>query len=132
MKGLKKILALLIVLAFCMGISPVSTPAAELQQDGLRVELKADRSEYKEGEDIGVTLIVTNTSEQTISNVSMENLVPDGYKLTFENQASKVVDEIGAGETVTLETIFVPMDSQMAGTIVAQLSRQKSKIFIMN
>lgn len=116
MKGLKKILALLIVLAFCMGISPVSTPAAELQQDGLRVELKADRSEYKEGEDIGVTLIVTNTSEQTISNVSMENLVPDGYKLTFENQASKVVDEIGAGETVTLETIFVPMDSQMAGT----------------
>lgn len=116
MKRMKKILTFFIAIAFCVGIFSSSALAAESQQDGLRVELKADQSEYEEDEDIGVTLTVTNTSEQTFSNVSMENFVPDGYKLAPENQASLTVEEIGAGESITLKTTFTSADNQAAGT----------------
>lgn len=116
MKRMKKILTFFIAIAFCVGIFSSSALAAESQQDGLRVELKADQSEYEEDEDIGVTLTVTNTSEQTFSNVSMENFVPEGYKLAPENQAFLTVEEIGAGESITLKTTFTSADNQAAGT----------------
>lgn len=116
MKGMKKVLTFLIALVFCVGIFPISSLAAESQQDGLRVELEADQSEYEANEDISVKLTVTNTSEKTFLNVSLDNLVPDGYELAPENKSSQTIEEIGAGETVILKTTFTSVDSQGTGT----------------
>ena len=127
MRKMKKVLTFFITLAFCVGLLSVPAFAAESQQDGLKVELKTDQSEYKTDDDISVTLKVTNTTEKTISNVSMENLVPDGYKLAPENQASKTIDEIGAGESIVLKTTFTSENAQMAGTGSQGNSGKKNK-----
>ena len=115
MKKLKKAIVGLIALILCVGVFPVTSLAAESQQDGMKVELKADQLEYEQNEDIDVTLMVTNTSLQEISNVSLENFVPDGYELAPKNKISKTVDEIKAEETIILRTTFVPVD-KVVGT----------------
>lgn len=120
MRKMKKILTFFMTLVFCMGLFSSPVFAAESQQDGLKVELVSEQSEYKSNEDISVTLSVTNTSDQTVSNVSLENLVPEGYKLASESQTNKTVNEIRPGETITLKSVFTSTDEQLAGTISQQ------------
>lgn len=120
MRKMKKILTFFMTLVFCMGLFSSPVFAAESQQDGLKVELVSEQSEYKSNEDISVTLSVTNTSDQTVSNVSLENLVPEGYKLASESQTNKTVNEIRPGETITLKSVFTSTDGQLAGTISQQ------------
>lgn len=81
--------------------------AASSTQDGLKVTLTTDKETYSEGEPIVATLAVTNTNQVALSNISLENSIPEGYKLADGSQAVKKLTSLGAGETVTLTVSYV-------------------------
>ena len=116
MKAWKKLSVCLLPLVLWIGIMAMPVFAATTAQDGLDVSLTTDKDSYSQGENIKATLSVTNTGDSTISSVSLENLVPEGYKLADGSETDKKVDSLAPGESVTLTTTLTADVSGEAGT----------------
>ena len=100
MRTWKKIAIYLMTLLFCVVMMAIPSFAATTSQDGLEVTLTTDKESYNQGEQLVVTLTVKNTNDIAVSNVSMENLIPDGYKVVDGSETTKQLESLGAGETV--------------------------------
>lgn len=111
MKVWKKCGVLFLTVLLCITMMAVPALAASDSQDGLEVTLTTDKEEYSKSEEIAATLTVTNTNDTAVSNVSLENLIPDGYKLADGSEAAKQVESLGAGETVSLTVTYVAEES---------------------
>lgn len=107
MKTLKKVQMFLTAVVLSIGMMAVPVLAASTSQDGLEVTLTTDKEEYSQGEQIVTTLTVTNTNEVAVDNVTMESLIPDGYKLADGTEAVKQIERLEAGEEVSLTVIYV-------------------------
>lgn len=107
MKKAKNVLAFLFVVVLCLGMTGTAVSAASSEQAGLEVALTADKEEYSQGERIVATLTLTNTNEVGVSNVFLENVIPEGYVLEENSEAARQIDSMGAGETVSLSAIYV-------------------------
>ena len=79
-RGIQSFLVLLIAI-ICM-VVPFSVEAATQTQDGLTVSLTTDKENYAQDEDIQVILSVTNEGNDPVSNISLENIIPEGYKIS--------------------------------------------------
>ena len=90
--------------------------AASSTQDGIQVTLAADKESYSQGEQITAVLTVTNTNETAVSNVSLENVIPEGYELADGSEATKQVESLKAGETVTLTAVYTAEDAGVKET----------------
>lgn len=106
MRTFSRILAALLILVMCVAVLPAA--AVTVSDDGLEVTLKADKSSYKKDEPITATLTVINHGNQTVYNVSLENVVPTGYRLKNGEKSVLKVKELAPDETVTLKVTFVP------------------------
>lgn len=106
MKVRRKFLTFFMVLMLCVGMLPMPVFAASASQDGIEAALTTDKEEYCQGEDIVAVLAVTNTNEAAVSNVSLENLTPGGYRLADGAEAAKHVESMEAGETVVLTVTY--------------------------
>lgn len=107
MKVVKKFMAFLLMLILCISMTAIPAFAKSLTQDGLEVTLITDKSEYSQSEQIITTLTVKNTNDFAIKNVSLENVVPDGYKLAENSDLEKQVESLGTGETVSVEVTYI-------------------------
>ncbi|MGN1142331.1 MAG: VWA domain-containing protein [Oliverpabstia sp.] len=107
MKRLKKALAFLLAMVLCLGMTMMNVSAASSGQDGLEVTLTADKDQYRKGEKITATLTVTNTNDESVSNITMENIIPDGYSLADGLEAVKKVESLAPGETVSMTVTYV-------------------------
>lgn len=111
MKVWKKCEVLFLTVLLCITMMAVPVLAASDSQDGLEVTLTTDKEKYSKGEEIVATLTVTNTNDTAVSNVSLENLTPEGYKLADGSEGAKQVESLGAGETVSLTVTYVAEES---------------------
>ena len=107
MKVVKKFTTFLLMLILCISLTAIPAFAESLTQDGLEVTLITDKSEYSQSEQIITTLTVKNTNDFAIKNVSLENVVPDGYKLAENLDLKKQVESLGTGETVSVEVTYI-------------------------
>lgn len=107
MKVVKKFMAFLLMLILCISMTAIPAFAKSLTQDGLEVTLITDKSEYSQSEQIITTLTVKNTNDFAIKNVSLENVVPDGYKLAENSDLEKQVESLGTGETVSIKVTYI-------------------------
>lgn len=107
MKAIKRVQITLLIMMLCFGMMTVPVFAASSTQDGLEVTLTTDKETYSQSEQIVATLTVTNTNEVTINSVSLENVIPEGYKLADGSEVRKQAESLGAGETVTLKVTYV-------------------------
>lgn len=107
MKKIKRILALLLIMILCIGMRAIPVFAASSSQDGLEVTLTTDKELYSQGKPIVATLTVMNKNKVAVSNVSLENMIPKGYKLVDGSKATKQVESLSAGETVTLTVTYI-------------------------
>lgn len=107
MKVVKKFMAFLLMLILCISMTAIPAFAKSLTQDGLEVTLITDKSEYSQSEQIITTLTVKNTNDFAIKNVSLENVVPDGYKLAENSDLEKQVESLGTGETVSVKVTYI-------------------------
>lgn len=104
--------AFLLMFLLCVGMLSVSAFAASTSQDGLKVTLSADKEKYSQNEKIVTTLTVENANDTAVSDVTLENLVPNGYKLADKSEATKQVQTLKAGETVSLTVTYAPEKEQ--------------------
>lgn len=107
MKRVKKTLAFLLAMVLCLSMMTMNVSAASTEQDGLEVSLTTDKSEYSQDDPITATLSVTNTNDAAVSNVSLENMIPEGYSLAEGSEAEKQVESLDAGETVTMSVTYI-------------------------
>lgn len=107
MKVVKKFTTFLLMLILCISLTAIPAFAESLTQDGLEVTLITDKLEYSQSEQIVTTLTVRNTNDFSIKNVSLENAVPEGYKLAENSDLKKQVESLGTGETVSVEVTYI-------------------------
>lgn len=112
MKKLKKISALFLAMILCIAMMAVHVSAAPVSQDGVEISLTTDKGEYGKTEKIVAALTVKNTNEFAVTNLSLENFVPDGYKLADGETAVKQLLSLEAGETAELTVTYVPVVSK--------------------
>ena len=103
MKNVKRIFVITFMLAFIISISSINAFAATVTQDNLEVTLVTDKEKYAEDEQIKATLTVENNNKVPVTNVDLETVLPDGYKLADKSENKKTVDSIAAGESVSLD-----------------------------
>ena len=82
MKKIKRTFSLFAVIFLCISVLVLPASAATAAQDHLDVVFTTDKTGYEEDDDISVSLSVTNTGDKAINNVSLQNLLPDGYQNT--------------------------------------------------
>lgn len=106
MKFYKKILSVLVVFTFILSVSSINVFAATTTQDGLEVTFTTDKSSYSNTDDIVTTLTVKNTNDFEVTNLSLENLVPDGYKVTDKNSLKKEIERLESGKDTSLVSTY--------------------------
>lgn len=111
MKASKKIPIFLLTMMLCLGITIIPVFAASSMQDGLEVTLTTDKKTYSRSDQIVATLTVTNKNDVAVSNVTLENLIPDGYKSVDDSMVTKKVDSLAIGEKTSLSVTYVAEDS---------------------
>ena len=75
MKVWKKLQVVFLALLLCTGMMTQPALAASLLQDGIEAALTTDKETYQQGEEIKVTLTVTNTNDTAVTNLSLENIL---------------------------------------------------------
>ncbi len=114
---MKKLLLCLMTLMMCIGVFTLSASATTSSQDGLEITLTTDKESYSSSEEIIATLTVTNTNDLAVTNVSLEQVIPDGYVLAQDSEATKEISSISSGETETLVVTIVPDTSVTTATV---------------
>ena len=109
---IKKSLAVMLTLLLVLGMFALPAYAAETSSDGLAVTLTTDKKEYARGETITATLTVKNTNTVAVKNVTLESMIPAGYVLAQGDQTALQVEELAAGQTVTLTVRLIPQQAE--------------------
>lgn len=107
MKRVKKTLAFLLAMVLCLSMTAMNVSAASSEQDGLEVTLETDKAQYSKSEQITATLTVTNTNDESVSNITMESIIPEGYFLADNTEAVKQLESLGAGESVLMTVTYI-------------------------
>ena len=108
MKRSAKLSVFFLVLILVCSMFVLSASAATTTQDGLEVTLTADKTEYKADEQINAKLTVKNKEAVDVSSVSLEALIPDGYKLADNTSGKKTVGTLKSGDSAELSVTYIP------------------------
>ena len=107
MKFLKRISAVAISMIMMCSIAEMNVFAASTKQDGLEVSIMTDKENYIENEKITATLSVKNTNTTDVTNVTMETVVPDGYKIDDGLSNIKKLETLAPNKTEELKVVYV-------------------------
>ena len=110
-ESVEKLKVVVLTMLFCIGVMVQPALAATMVQDGIEATLTTDKENYQQGEEITVTLTVTNTNRTEATNVSLETFLPDHFVVAENNETAKQVTSLKAGETITLQTVCTVKDS---------------------
>lgn len=112
MKFWNRIISLAILVVLSLGLWTLPAAASAMEHDGLVVTVTTDKDYYEPGEEITATLTVENTNNHNVTIVSLEQLIPEGYKLTNSSQSALSNVQLGAKQTMSLEVTFVGEPTQ--------------------
>ena len=107
----KKIAAIFLTMLMIFSFAGISVSAATTTQDGLEVSLTTDKTEYTKNEQITATLKVKNTNSEAVSNVTLETVVPTGFKVVDTTSSTKNVGTLNANAEDSLTIKLVKDDS---------------------
>lgn len=110
-----------IIMAFVLTLGVATTciadtnAAADVTDDQIAVTLATDKDSYAIGDAVKVTVKVTNTSEEELSDLNVRVNWPD--YVAFDDEADKVlvVDNFAAGASQTFEVTGKVMDPAAVG-----------------
>lgn len=105
MKKTSKILVLVLSVILCMSMLATSALAQTVEQDGLKLTLTTDKTEYAVGEQILVSLKAENILDEPISNVSLKIEAPNGLSIAA-GTAEKKLESLNAGASEELEVTY--------------------------
>ena len=105
MKKTSKFLAIVLSVVLCICLLTIPAMAQTAEQDGIKVTLTTDKTEYAETDPIVATAMVENNSGKTLYAVSLKHTGPDGYGVAA-GAARKDLGNLAAGASDTLEVTF--------------------------
>ena len=108
MKGMRKLLIILLSAILWVGIMDIPVFAAEILQDGLKITLESDKEQYSKNEKINTLLKVKNTNDFAVTNILLEQIAPKGYIPDSNSEVSKKLEVLKEGEEVSLTVTFMP------------------------
>ncbi len=128
MKKFKKLLAVITALALAavMLCASAMVFAESASQDGLIVSLTTDKDSYSQGESIVVTITVTNSNDVAVNNVSLRNVIPNGYDVADGSATIKSITTLQAGETVSFSVTLIPADSSEIVNVSDMFANQET------
>ena len=106
-RKMRRLLTFLLAVLMCVSMCVMPVFATSVDQDGLKISLTTEKETYSKSEMIKATLMVTNTNDTSVSNVSLNNVLPEGYAFAKESEAEKKLETLGAGESVTMSVIYI-------------------------
>ena len=83
----------------------VTAFASYMENNGLEVTIVTDQENYEEGDPITATITVTNTKDEAVQILNIEQLVPEGYVLEDSEAATEVTLE--KGDSVSINVRYV-------------------------
>lgn len=104
---MKKITAIILTLLTVVAFA-ITAHAAEITQDGIEIGLVTDKAEYSADESITATVIVTNTNDFAVTDVSLQSIAPEGYQIASGSEALKQIEALNAKESVVLTVTYTP------------------------
>lgn len=93
----RRICILLMLLVFLLA-TPIGASAATL--DGLEITTKTNKKEYKNYDSITVTHTITNTNDTAVTNLKLENQLPEGYTADKKAPLANTVDSLAPGGSI--------------------------------
>ena len=109
---IKKILALVLSMLICLGLTTLNAHATSEKNDGLEIILNTDKEQYLKSDEISATLTVTNTNDYPINNVLLETIIPEKYELSKNSNNIKNISELKPEETIVLNVKFISKNDQ--------------------
>lgn len=105
---LRKMLAALMLLALSAGLLalPAAATTTMSKYDGLEVTIEMDKEVYDPGEPITAKITVKNVSTDTITITNLEQLIPEGYKLSKNSKAAEKDIDLPPSRQITLEVTY--------------------------
>ena len=114
------LLALLLAVALLLTLSLATSAESTTKQDGLKVSIATDKSEYSASEDITISIYIKDTVAQEIENVSYEIVLPRGLKLKSGN-ISETNITIEPGPSYTASIVARRSSFSIIGVIIIAL-----------
>jgi|GEM_PF-2956962 len=106
MQRLAKLMVCLAVSLLVVCGMPTMAFATTGSQDGLTVEIVTDKETYSANEEISVEIIVTNTNDFDLEQVTIESLLPEGFTVKSGTLQQESID-LKVGATVSLSAVLV-------------------------
>lgn len=97
---------LLLILSITLLALPAAANTMVFENDELEVTIEMDKDVYDAGEPITATITVKNTTSGAVTISSLEQLIPEGYKLSSGSKEAVTNVELRAGGTARLEVTF--------------------------
>jgi len=107
MKIRQRLIPIFLTLVLWTGFPAFPAAASSVMEyEGLEVSMKMDKEQYNDDEPITATITVKNTTFETITIVTLEQLIPEGYQLSENQKASVENIELPPSRTLVLEVTF--------------------------
>jgi len=108
MKTLQRSLAIFLLAVLCSGLLalPAAATSTYSEHEGLNVTVQMDKEAYRDDEPITATIIVENTTFETITITNLEQLIPAGYRLAKDSEVAMQNIDLLPSEIAILEVTF--------------------------
>lgn len=127
----KKLIAVAVSTLMMFSIAGMNVFAASTTQDGLEVSLTTDKDAYSKDEKITATLSVKNTNESDVTDIAMENIIPDGYEIADGTKNNKQIDKLTPNEATELKVVY-SAKSNGEDSQDSQISQESQKSEVSN
>lgn len=85
---------------------PAAATSTTTDYNGLEVTIQMDKEVYNEGEPITATITVKNTTSEAVTIANLEQLIPEGYKLSPNAKTAVTNVELRPNGVAELKVTF--------------------------
>lgn len=110
MKILHRAMPLFLLAVLWAGVLMVpaaATVTTSMEHEGLEITVEMDKEQYDPNEPITATITVTNTNAHPVTIANLEQLIPEGYQLAEDSEASLENVEMRPNRSIVLKVTFV-------------------------
>lgn len=113
MKIKKRTSAFCVAIILFIGVISIQAFAETKVQDGVEVNFNSEKEEYEENEHILTKVTIKNTNSDKVSNISIEGIIPENYKIAANSNIEKNIAVLYPGEAVSLQFEYEPESLQV-------------------
>ena len=108
MKIKKRTSAFCVAIMLFLGAISIQAFAETKVQDGVEVNFNSEKKEYEENEHIITKVTIKNTNSVKVSNISIEGIIPENYKIAANSNIEKNIAVLYPNEVVSLQLEYEP------------------------